>query len=144
VQLRGPLPGRVADRRPRQRPHDPRRREPSRSLNFPDARDIARGVRLFFDDDTFVEPRGKAIVSNEEDKLTIVSVNIATHRIRHLAGIPGVKGKGPNELDWPDDAYVLPSDRVALAVDVDAPVPVDALPPNRSDQNSALSGTKSR
>ena len=41
---------------------------------FPDARDKAHGARLVFDDDTFVEPGGKAIVSNEEDHQTIVSV----------------------------------------------------------------------
>jgi outer membrane protein assembly factor BamB len=82
---------------------------------FPDARDKAHGARLVFDDDTFVESGGKAIVSNEEDDQTIVSVNIATHQIRHLAGIPGVRGGGRHELNWPDDAYVLANGILTVA-----------------------------
>lgn len=115
VDIPGPLPGAllIADRgNDRMILVDPHHRILWR---FPDARDRARGVHLFFDDDTFVEPGGKAIVSNEEDDQTIVSVDIATHRVRHLAGIPGVKGGGPNELDWPDDAYVLPDGTLTVA-----------------------------
>jgi outer membrane protein assembly factor BamB len=115
VRIRGPLPGAllIADRgNDRMILVDPRHRILWR---FPDAHDLARGVRLFFDDDTFVEPGGKAIVSNEEDNQTVVSVSIKTHRIRHLAGIPGVKGGGPHELDWPDDAYVLPDGTLTVA-----------------------------
>lgn len=115
VRVPGPLPGAllIADRgNDRMLLVDSHRRVLWR---FPDARDRARGVRLFFDDDTFVEPGGKAIVSNEEDNQTIVSVDIATHRIRHLAGRPGIKGSGPNELNWPDDAYMLPDGTLTVA-----------------------------
>ncbi|MDE3024503.1 MAG: hypothetical protein KGI93_02925 [Acidobacteriota bacterium] len=83
--------------------------------HFPNARDLARGVHLYFDDDTFVEPGGKAIVSNEEEAHTIVSVNIATHARVHLYGTPGVRGSGPNELNTPDDAYVLPNGTLTVA-----------------------------
>ncbi len=82
---------------------------------FPTARDIARGVKVVFDDDTFVEPGGKAVVSNEEDDQTVVSVDIKTHVVTHLYGTPGVKGNGPNELNWPDDAYVLPDGTLTVA-----------------------------
>ena len=34
---------------------------------FPTAADRAKGRRLVFDDDTFVEPGGKALITNEED-----------------------------------------------------------------------------
>jgi outer membrane protein assembly factor BamB len=115
VHIRGPLPGAllIADRgNDRMILVDPHRRILWR---FPDARDRARGVRLFFDDDTFVEPGGKAIISNEEDDQTIISGTIRTHQIRHLAGIPGVKGGGPNELNWPDDAYMLPDGTLTVA-----------------------------
>lgn len=115
LHLRGPLPGAllIADRgNDRMMLVDPHHRVLWR---FPDARDRARGVHLFFDDDTFVEPGGKAIVSNEEDDQTIVSVDIKTHEIRRLFGIPGVKGGGPNELNWPDDAYVLPNATLTVA-----------------------------
>ena len=83
--------------------------------HFPNARDLAKGVHLYFDDDTFVEPGGKAIVSNEEEAHTIVSVNIKTHARAHLYGTPGVRGSGPNELNTPDDAYVLPNGTLTVA-----------------------------
>ncbi|HXR12789.1 MAG TPA: hypothetical protein VN770_10870 [Gaiellaceae bacterium] len=82
---------------------------------FPNARDLAKGIHLNFDDDTFVEPGGKAIVSNEEEAHTIVSVNIKTHARTHLYGIPGVRGSGPGELNTPDDAYVLPNGTLTVA-----------------------------
>lgn len=83
--------------------------------SFPNARDIARGVHLNFNDDGFVEPGGKAIVSNEEEAHTIVSVNIRTHARVHLYGTPGVRGSGPNQLNTPDDAYVLPNGTLTVA-----------------------------
>lgn len=83
--------------------------------HFPNARDLQRGVHLYFDDDTFVEPGGHAIVSNEEEAHTIVSVNIKTHARVHLYGTPGVRGSGSNELNTPDDAYVLPNGTLTVA-----------------------------
>jgi hypothetical protein len=83
--------------------------------HFPTARDLARGVHLNFDDDAFVEPGGKAIISNEEEAHTIVSVNIATHARTHLYGTPGVRGSGTNELNTPDDAYLLPNGTLTVA-----------------------------
>jgi len=82
---------------------------------FPTARDRARGIHLNFNDDGFVEPGGKAIVSNEEEAHTIVSVNIKTHARAHLYGTPGVRGSGRNELNTPDDAYVLPNGTLTVA-----------------------------
>jgi len=83
--------------------------------HFPTARDRARGIHLNFNDDGFVEPGGTAIVSNEEEAHTIVSVNIRTHARVHLYGTPGVKGSGANELNTPDDAYVLPNGTLTVA-----------------------------
>jgi hypothetical protein len=82
---------------------------------FPTARDLARGVRLNFDDDSFVEPGGRAIVSNEEEAHTIVSIDIRTHARLHLYGTPGLRGSGANELNTPDDAYVLPDGTLTVA-----------------------------
>jgi hypothetical protein len=82
---------------------------------FPTARDLARGIHLNFNDDGFVEPGGKAIVSNEEEAHTIVSVNIRTHARVHLYGTPGVRGSGANELNTPDDAYVLADGTLTVA-----------------------------
>jgi outer membrane protein assembly factor BamB len=83
--------------------------------HFPTARDQAAGRRLVFDDDTFVQPGGKALVTNEEDNQDILSIDIRTHRITRLYGQPGVKGGGPNQLNWPDDAYVLPDGTLTVA-----------------------------
>jgi outer membrane protein assembly factor BamB len=82
---------------------------------FPTARDRKLGRTLHFDDDTFVEPGGTAIVSNEEENHTILSIDIATHRITHLYGRPGVKGSAPGLLNTPDDAYVLPDGTLTVA-----------------------------
>src|SRR5437763_16502157 len=77
--------------------------------HFPTARDRARGLHLNFNDDGFVEPGGKAIVSNEEEAHTIVSVNIRTHARTHLYGTPAAPGSGRNELNTPDGAYLPPN-----------------------------------
>jgi hypothetical protein len=121
VTLPGPLPGGllIADRgNNRLLLVDPGRRSLWR---FPTAADRARGRHLVFDDDTFVEPGGRALVTNEEDHGDILSIDIATHRITRLFGIPGAQaGPGasagpPNRLNWPDDAYVLPDGTLTVA-----------------------------
>jgi hypothetical protein len=115
VPARGPLPGAllIADRgNDRMLLVDSRHRVLWR---FPTARDLARGVHLNFNDDGFVEPGGRAIVSNEEEAHTIVSVDIRTHHRVHLYGTPGVRGSGPNQLNTPDDAYLLPNGTLTVA-----------------------------
>jgi hypothetical protein len=72
-------------------------------------------ARLYFNDDGFVEPGGRAIVANEEEAHTIVSVDIRTGALTHLYGTPGVRGSGANELNTPDDAYVLPNGTLTVA-----------------------------
>jgi outer membrane protein assembly factor BamB len=112
VRIRGPLPGAllIADRgNDRMLLVDPGRHVLWR---FPSA---PGQPHLFFDDDTFVEPGGRAIVTNEEDDETILSVSIATHRVQRLYGTPGVKGSAPGLLNTPDDAYVLPGGTLTVA-----------------------------
>jgi len=82
---------------------------------FPTAADRARGIHLVFDDDTFVQPGGKALITNEEDHQDILSIDIKSHRVKILYGRPGIKGSGPGELNWPDDAYVLPDGTMTVA-----------------------------
>jgi len=82
---------------------------------FPTRHDRQLGRQLVYDDDTFVEPGGKALITNEEDHQDILSIDIKTHRVTNLFGIPGVKGGGPNHLNWPDDAYVLPDGTMTVA-----------------------------
>jgi outer membrane protein assembly factor BamB len=115
VTAPGPLPGGllIADRgTDRILLVDPPRRILWR---FPTTRDRALGVRLFFDDDTFVVPGGKALVTNEEDNQDILSIDIKTHRVTVLYGHAGVKGSGPGLLNTPDDAYVLPDGTLSVA-----------------------------
>ena len=82
---------------------------------FPTPHDRKLGRQVVFDDDTFVEPGGTMLVTNEEDHQDILSIDIKTHAERRLYGTPGVKGGGPNELNWPDDAYVLPDGTMTVA-----------------------------
>jgi outer membrane protein assembly factor BamB len=88
---------------------------------FPTARDRARGTHLVYDDDTFVEPGGKALVTNEEDNGDILSIDIKTHRVTNLFGVAGPQAGThgyagpPNRLNWPDDAYVLPDGTMTVA-----------------------------
>ncbi len=115
VTLPGPLPGGllIADRgNDRILLVDPRRRTLWR---FPTARDRAQGRKLVFDDDTFVEPGGKARVTNEEENHDILSIDIKTHAVTNLYGHPGVKGSAPGLLNTPDDAYVLPDGTMTVA-----------------------------
>ena len=44
-----------------------------------------------------------------------MSINIQTHARIHLYGTPGVRGSGVNELNTPDDAYVLPDGTLTVA-----------------------------
>jgi hypothetical protein len=82
---------------------------------FPTRRDLRLGRRLRYNDDAFVATGGRAIVANEEEAHTIVSVNVRTHARAHLFGTPGVRGAGAHLLNTPDDAYPLPDGSVIVA-----------------------------
>jgi hypothetical protein len=121
VRTKGPLQGGllIADRgNDRILLVDSRRRT---LWSFPTARDRRLGRELVFDDDTFVEPGGKALVTNEEDHGDILSIDVKTHQVTRLFGVPGKQaGPGrsagpPNRMNWPDDAYVLPDGTLTVA-----------------------------
>lgn len=82
---------------------------------FPTRWDLRHGVHLNFNDDSFVAAGGRAIVANEEEAHTVVSIDIRTHRRIHLYGVPGVAGDGPGLLNTPDDAYPLPNGQIEVA-----------------------------
>jgi hypothetical protein len=81
----------------------------------PSAADLAAGRRLFFNDDTFVEPGGKYLIANEEDNHAIVQIGIADHRLQVLFGHPGQVGGDSTHLNTPDDAYELPDGSFTVA-----------------------------
>ena len=82
---------------------------------FPTPGDKRRGVHLNFDDDAFVASGGHAIVANEEEAHTVVSIDVRTHHRVHLYGEPGVPGSAQGLLNTPDDAYPLPNGDVVVA-----------------------------
>jgi hypothetical protein len=72
-------------------------------------------AHLYFDDDVFVEPGGKNLISNEEDGYAVVQVNPVTRRMKVLFGVPGVPGGDETHLNSPDDAYMLPDGTFTVA-----------------------------
>jgi hypothetical protein len=78
-------------------------------FTYPSAADLAAGRRLFFNDDTFVEPGGRYLIANEEDNHAIIQVGIQSHQLQLLFGHPGQPGSDSTHLNTPDDAYMLPS-----------------------------------
>jgi hypothetical protein len=84
-------------------------------FTYPSAADLAAGRRLFFNDDTFVEPGGKYLIANEEDNHAIVQIGIADHRLQVLFGHPGQVGGDSTHLNTPDDAYELPDGSFTVA-----------------------------
>ncbi len=84
-------------------------------FKFPTAADLAAGRRLFFNDDTFVEPGGAGLIANEEENHAIVSIGVADHSLHLLFGHPGHVGSDETHLNFPDDAYVLPDGSFTVA-----------------------------
>jgi hypothetical protein len=84
-------------------------------FRYPTAADLAMGRRLVYDDDTFVQPGGQALISNEEDNHAIVQVTLADRSLRVLFGHPGESGSDRTHLHTPDDAYMLPDGTLTVA-----------------------------
>jgi hypothetical protein len=82
---------------------------------YPTKADTAAGRKLFFNDDTFVEPGGRYLIANEEDNHAIVQVGIASHSFQVLFGHPGEPGSDSTHLNTPDDAYQLPDGSFTVA-----------------------------
>jgi hypothetical protein len=78
-------------------------------FTYPSAADLAAGRKLFFNDDTFVEPGGRYLIANEEDNHAIVQIGIQDHELQVLFGHPGHAGSDSTHLNTPDDAYMLPN-----------------------------------
>ncbi|HXB14529.1 MAG TPA: hypothetical protein VNV44_02170 [Solirubrobacteraceae bacterium] len=70
---------------------------------------------LFFDDDTFIEPGGEWIISNEEDDNAIVAISLRGQGMKLLFGHPGERGADSTHVNEPDDAYMLPDGTFTVA-----------------------------
>jgi hypothetical protein len=70
---------------------------------------------LYYDDDTFIEPGGERIISNEEDDQAIVEINLADRSQHVLFGHPGEIGSDMTHVNTPDDAYMLPDGTFTVA-----------------------------
>jgi hypothetical protein len=81
-------------------------------FRYPEAGDKGK---LFYDDDTFIEPGGESIISNEEDNHAVVEVNLKDRTQKVLFGHPEVSGTGATHLKEPDDAYMLPDGTFTVA-----------------------------
>jgi DNA-binding beta-propeller fold protein YncE len=82
---------------------------------YPNAEDRRAGRVLVFNDDTFVEPGGQALIANEEDNHAIVEISLQTRALRVLFGHPGEAGTDRTHLHTPDDAYMLPDGTITVA-----------------------------
>jgi hypothetical protein len=84
-------------------------------FEYPSRADLAAGRRLYYNDDTFVEPGGQALIANEEDNNDIVQVDLADRSLHVLFGHPGVAGADATHVHTPDDAYMLPDGTFTVA-----------------------------
>jgi hypothetical protein len=82
---------------------------------YPSAADRRAGRRLYYNDDTFVEPGGRALIANEEDNNDIVAVSLVDRSVHVLFGHPGEAGSDATHVHTPDDAYMLPSGEFTVA-----------------------------
>ncbi|HEV3095183.1 MAG TPA: hypothetical protein VGY30_11810 [Solirubrobacteraceae bacterium] len=82
---------------------------------YPTAADRAAGRHLFYNDDTFVEPGGLALIANEEDNNDIVEVSLVDRSVKVIFGHPGEAGSDATHVHTPDDAYMLPSGEFTVA-----------------------------
>jgi outer membrane protein assembly factor BamB len=84
-------------------------------FRYPNAVDLRRGRKLVFNDDTFVEPGGKALIANEEDNNDVVQIDLADRSLHVLFGHPGVAGSDRSHVHTPDDAYMLANGTFTVA-----------------------------
>jgi hypothetical protein len=85
--------------------------------SFPRPGDLAQGQTFLVPDDAFFSPDGRYIVATEEDDQVISVIDVATRKIVYRYGTPGVPGLGPNHVNNPDDAMMLPNGDI-LAADI--------------------------
>lgn len=81
---------------------------------YPRPGDLAAGQTFKTPDDAYFTPDGKQIIASEEDDHVIRVIDIATRKTVYTYGTPGVRGSGPNQLNQPESALMLPSGDVVV------------------------------
>jgi DNA-binding beta-propeller fold protein YncE len=76
---------------------------------FPRPGDLAAGQTFKAPDDAFFTPDGRQVIATGEDEHVVRVIDIATHKIVYTYGTPGLPGSGPNLMNGPDGALMLPS-----------------------------------
>ncbi len=76
---------------------------------FPRKGDLAAGQTFKTPDDAYFTPDGKQIISTQGDDNVISVIDVATRKIVRTLGKSGIAGSGPNQLNGPDDAMMLPN-----------------------------------
>jgi DNA-binding beta-propeller fold protein YncE len=81
---------------------------------YPRPGDLAAGQTFKTPDDAHLTPSGKQIIASEQDDHVVRVIDIATRKIVYTYGMPGVRGSGPNQLNQPESALMLPSGHVVV------------------------------
>ena len=76
---------------------------------YPAPGDLAAGQTFKTPDDAYFTPNGKQIIATQEDDHVVRVIDVATRKIVYSYGTPGVPGSGPNQLNKPESALMLPS-----------------------------------
>jgi hypothetical protein len=82
---------------------------------FPQPGDLPAGITFLRPDDAFFSEDGKQILATEETDQVVSLIDVSPARIVWRYGTPGVPGSGPNQVDNPDDAILLPDGDVLFA-----------------------------
>ena len=98
---------------------------------FPRPGDLAPGQTFRVPDDAFFSPDGRYIIATQEDDQVISVIDVATSTIVYRYGKPGTPGTGPNRVDNPDDALLMPSGDIIAADIKNCRVIVIAPPAHR-------------
>ncbi|HEX2323547.1 MAG TPA: hypothetical protein VHJ18_31625 [Streptosporangiaceae bacterium] len=82
---------------------------------FPRPGDLKAGQTFRVPDDAFFSPDGRYIIATQEDDQVISVISVATSKIVYRYGKPGTPGMGPNRVNNPDDALLLPGGDIIAA-----------------------------
>ena len=68
-----------------------------------------------YPDDAFFSPDGRYVAVSEETNQVVVVIDYQTRQIVWRYGVPGQAGRDLQHFNYPDDAWLLPDGRIAVA-----------------------------